>query len=84
MQEVNKIQHKYKATIGMLSVITLRIGTPVKNGMYICSIRSNLTTSEIEDAFKENKSRISKIKSRENVKETSSYQYLERVQDKST
>ena len=33
MQEVNKIQHKYKATIGMLSVITLRIGAPVKNGM---------------------------------------------------
>ena len=33
MQEVNKIQHKYKATIGILSVITLRIGAPVMNEM---------------------------------------------------
>ena len=33
MQEVNKIQHKYKATIGMLAVITLWKGALVKNGM---------------------------------------------------
>ena len=33
MQEVNKIQHKYKSTVEILSVITLRIGAPVKNGM---------------------------------------------------
>ena len=33
MQEVNKTQHNYKATTGMLAVITLRIGAPVKNGL---------------------------------------------------